>query len=118
MNIFERENTEIDKDIARYDDRFLMPHAVDSVEHLEPLGPVSFPYQFEHRLQLRLFVQFRANRAQYNEALKIAKTTMLHFLYRDALAEISAIRKYAMDGNRELIFAACERLEQAVGLKP
>lgn len=116
MNIFERENTEVGPTGERVRDDFHRPSAVTSVEHMNEGMPDPVSSQYVHRLQLRLFVQFNANRAQYEQALRCAKVQMLHFLYRDALAEISNIRKYTMDGDRGLIFEACERLEKAVGL--
>ncbi len=116
-NIFERENTEVEDCHLMYEDRFLRPQVSYRVDKLPSDQPVYFATQSEHRLQLRLFIQFRANRAQYDRALEQSKTAMLHFLYKDALSQVSAIRKYAMDGNRDLIFEACDKLDQAMGLR-
>ena len=119
MNIFNREKREVNDTGLRYADAFLAPQVNFKVAHdINPKQQLENPTQSEHELQLRLFIRFRANQAQYTEALAYAEIAMLHFLYKDALTEVAMIRKLVMDGNRSGLFAACERLEQAMGVKP
>lgn len=112
-NIFDRCNKEVGV-VGRFEDRWLWPQITVDIE--KDVGINLPPGIFEHELQVRLFIRFRGNQAEYRHALAHAERAMLHFMYKDALDQVALIRKGVYDRSPDLIFDACAKLEKAVGI--
>lgn len=77
----------------------------------------SFTMQEEYCLQAKASVNFWANKAQYQTALKIAERTLNAHLYGDMYAEIHKTRLAVSNGDRKAAFAAIDAMERILESK-
>ena len=95
---------------ARYDE-FESPTLAMTYE---PTGNVR-PYQLDANEEWCLFgnisITFWANKAQFEEATKLAKRALVARLYGDILVELPELRLALSDGDKRRAFAVCDRIE-------
>lgn len=74
---------------------------------IEPMG---FATSEEYELSLTLVSRFWANRAQVQEARKVAERSLASLLYQDVLAKLSQVEHAIMDGDGRSAYTACSEL--------